>query len=475
MASYASRLSQHWARVKFNGDGEPPSRDSVGEKLFFDTNCVQVKDIYSFIALPNRKEFELCFVSEDAVRRFMVNFAKQTAEWKEWDIEASVQSDIINVVVKFWTGRVSDHDVELFIKRYGDLVQPPYKPLDRFGIWYGIRKYRIKLHKDSSGQPKSPPTSVSFGPFNGRIIYPGQTQQCFNCGATDHQARECTLIKCWKCGELGHKAKGCSNTSLCNLCGGKGHSFFSCPHSFANRAKQQIPREKQDNGSNPQTTAELPGPARGGDPSTTKAQQPQPVTRDQTRGGVEEEELRPVPARGRGKGRGLLAVLLREASAPGRALQSQQPPMEGERISTSGSQGNWKHRLDQQKNPAISDNASKPSAEPSKLPLSDRSCELPVGIQQGQTKAPPFIERELKLMQAVEISLPSSQGDTDVSSSCNSSGSGECTSENDDEDGEEFDSASEELDTPVTSGKRQVIMNYSKRKRVDNKPSPPSC
>uniref|UniRef100_A0A669C6S9 CCHC-type domain-containing protein n=1 Tax=Oreochromis niloticus TaxID=8128 RepID=A0A669C6S9_ORENI len=132
------------------------------------------------------------------------------------------------------------------------------------------------MRRDESGHIVSIPNSISLGPFNGRIIYPGQANRCFICQALDHQARDCPTFKCWKCGELGHKAKECQNDSAnrcficqaldhqardcttfkcwkcgelghrakecqkdseCSLCGLKGHTFFKCPKSFANITK----------------------------------------------------------------------------------------------------------------------------------------------------------------------------------------------------------------------------------------------
>uniref|UniRef100_A0A8C9Z8M4 CCHC-type domain-containing protein n=1 Tax=Sander lucioperca TaxID=283035 RepID=A0A8C9Z8M4_SANLU len=50
-------------------------------------------------------------------------------------------------------------------------------------------------------------------------------------------------LGCWRCGNLGHKANSCESESECSLCGEKGHTFFSCPRSFANKAKGFAQRE----------------------------------------------------------------------------------------------------------------------------------------------------------------------------------------------------------------------------------------
>ncbi|XP_039654893.1 translation initiation factor IF-2 [Perca fluviatilis] len=236
---YAINFGKHWARLKFTGDGSAPDRDYVAEQLLFQSSWVSPTDIYSFIALPNRKDFELVFYNEAPLRRFLeVASAKSNdVKWRDWSIESSVAVDVMTIVVKFWTGRVSDHDIELYLKRYCDIIQSVYKPLDKFGIWYGVRKYRIRMHVNTSGQLVDLPNSISLGPYNGRIIYTGQVTKCFICQATDHQVKDCPTMKCWRCGSLGHKASTCQNNSTCSLCGEKGHTFFKCPKSFVNKIK----------------------------------------------------------------------------------------------------------------------------------------------------------------------------------------------------------------------------------------------
>ncbi|KAM3850635.1 histone H2A-like [Diretmus argenteus] len=50
----------------------------------------------------------------------------------------------------------------------------PYKPVDQFGIWYGVRKYKVKIKSDGNNLRKTIPNSISLGPYSGRIFYPGQ-------------------------------------------------------------------------------------------------------------------------------------------------------------------------------------------------------------------------------------------------------------------------------------------------------------
>ena len=56
-------------------------------------------------------------------------------KWSEWNMKSSVAIDVLTIVVKFGTGRLSDHDIDLYLKRYCEIIQSAYKPLDKFGIW----------------------------------------------------------------------------------------------------------------------------------------------------------------------------------------------------------------------------------------------------------------------------------------------------------------------------------------------------
>ncbi|KAK7907123.1 hypothetical protein WMY93_015735 [Mugilogobius chulae] len=179
---------QFWVRLKFTGGGAPPSRDFVGETLLLQSCWINASDVYSFIALPNKRDFEICFFREAPLRRFLEIQASNSTDpkWRDWTLESSIQIDTTNIVVKFWTGRIADEDIELYLRRYCSIIHQS-KPVDKFGIWYGVRRYKVKINKDSNGHYVTIPNSISLGPYNGRIIYPGQIASCFICQSPDHQ------------------------------------------------------------------------------------------------------------------------------------------------------------------------------------------------------------------------------------------------------------------------------------------------
>uniref|UniRef100_A0A3B1J0H1 CCHC-type domain-containing protein n=1 Tax=Astyanax mexicanus TaxID=7994 RepID=A0A3B1J0H1_ASTMX len=226
-----------WVKLKYSGLGEPPNRDHVGE-LLFQSQWITLQDIYSFISLPNRREFEICFNTEKALNVFLDQYSSNQQHWKDFEVFSPTNLDIKTLVVKFWTGRISDYDIELYLKRFCDILKPVIKPVDNLGLWYGVRKYQVKLRKDAEGKVVSISNSVSFGPYNGKISYQGQTSSCYICQSTAHQVKDCPETKCWKCGGLGHKAMECDNAAYCTLCANVGHNYFTCPKSYANKFKQ---------------------------------------------------------------------------------------------------------------------------------------------------------------------------------------------------------------------------------------------
>ena len=209
---------------------------------------INAQDIHSFIALPNRKDFEIIFLQDRALQSFtqIFNAGVGNGFWKDWELDTSAPQDVRFIYVKFWTGKVADADVEQYLRRYCEILQPVFKPLDQFGLWYGVRRYKVKLRHNPDGSLYQIPNSISLGPYNGRISYPGQVQRCYVCGSQGHQVKDCEVLKCWKCGEFGHKGKECKNTERCNLCQEQGHTYFKCPNSYSNKARGPTPMQSTD-------------------------------------------------------------------------------------------------------------------------------------------------------------------------------------------------------------------------------------
>lgn len=247
-STYGDRFLKYWAKIKYIGPDDPPDRNQVGE-MILDSQWLTVQDIFSFIGLPNKLEYEICFNNERALRSFLDSLSSNQDKWKNFEHFSPINFEVKNIFVKFWTGRIMDADIELYLSRSCEILKPVVKPLDNMGLWYGVRKYQVKMKRDVHGNLLTIPNSISLGPYNGKITYQGQIPACFICQSSNHHAKDCETVKCWKCGILGHKSANCTNTAMCSLCGANGHSFFNCPQSYTNKVKsrqQQKPEVSED-------------------------------------------------------------------------------------------------------------------------------------------------------------------------------------------------------------------------------------
>ncbi|KAL7401709.1 hypothetical protein ABVT39_003617 [Epinephelus coioides] len=176
--TYASRHGRFLVRLKYIGTGELPTRDYVGDELLFDSCWINTSDVYSFIALPNKRDFELIFLQEAPMRRFLDVYSTKQGEpkWREWMVESAIQLDIVNLVVKFWTGRVPDNDVELYLSRFCDILQVN-KPLDKHGICDQLQSGSTnQQHRGSSAQ-QQPGSTLQPQPGPTLQQQPGSTHQ----------------------------------------------------------------------------------------------------------------------------------------------------------------------------------------------------------------------------------------------------------------------------------------------------------
>ncbi|KAL7859114.1 hypothetical protein SRHO_G00142610 [Serrasalmus rhombeus] len=157
-------VGRHWAKLRYVALGEAPNRSEVGSQLLR-SQWINAQDIYSFIALPNRKDFEIILFQEGALQSFTQIFDASVGHgfWKNWKLDTSAPQDVRFVYVKFWTGKVVDADVEQYLRRYCEILQPVFKHLGQFGLWYRVRRYKVKLRHDPDGNLYQIPNSISLG------------------------------------------------------------------------------------------------------------------------------------------------------------------------------------------------------------------------------------------------------------------------------------------------------------------------
>ncbi|KAL6465822.1 hypothetical protein MHYP_G00259550 [Metynnis hypsauchen] len=159
--SFSEHFLKYWAKLKFTGLGEPPDRNFVGEMLF-KSQWLNVQDIYSFISLPNRREFEICFNNEKVLHVFLELHSANQHVWKDFELFSPVNLDVKTLIVKFWTGRISDYDIEMYLKRFCEILKPVVKPVDNFGLW----PHFFTCPKSYANKSKMKPKLTSGGSGN---------------------------------------------------------------------------------------------------------------------------------------------------------------------------------------------------------------------------------------------------------------------------------------------------------------------
>jgi hypothetical protein len=97
-----------WFRLCFVREREVPSREYVAKNLLIESQWITADDVYSYIALPNRRENETCFFSANHLRQFLERHNANTHEqkWSAWEVESPFNVDEKTIMVKSRTGRV---------------------------------------------------------------------------------------------------------------------------------------------------------------------------------------------------------------------------------------------------------------------------------------------------------------------------------------------------------------------------------
>ncbi|MBN3285637.1 ZCHC3 protein, partial [Polyodon spathula] len=137
------------------------------------------------------------------------------------------------VNVHLYNPYVPAEDVATFLGQFCNVIRPPIKSLDEFGLWNGTWKVRICFRTCADGYEEvwHPPSFFSIGSNRGYLYYVGQPDVCRKCNKRGHKAEKNKKYKkyCRNCAGTGHYTKECKEKRKCNLCGSSAHLFFKCP------------------------------------------------------------------------------------------------------------------------------------------------------------------------------------------------------------------------------------------------------
>ncbi|PWA18560.1 hypothetical protein CCH79_00020997, partial [Gambusia affinis] len=120
---------------------------------------------------------------------------------------------------------------------------------DEDGIRTGGRRFYVQLRRDmKTGEIHHLPPVIQLGAIR------GHPKACRKCNSQQHLSAECQNTHCKNCKANDHLTKDCPHPLICNLCGEGGHTFRTCPRSYANRAKYAslqseglVPRPEPEN------------------------------------------------------------------------------------------------------------------------------------------------------------------------------------------------------------------------------------
>lgn len=117
------RFGQCWIRLKHSGEVDKPLWDYVAEKVLFRSSWISSRDIYSFIALQNKRDFELCFCQEAPLRCVLEIVSTKGQDWnccycKFWIVRMLLRCQMLNFI----------------LESYCDIVQPPTKPVNKLSM-----------------------------------------------------------------------------------------------------------------------------------------------------------------------------------------------------------------------------------------------------------------------------------------------------------------------------------------------------
>uniref|UniRef100_A0A803J6W3 CCHC-type domain-containing protein n=1 Tax=Xenopus tropicalis TaxID=8364 RepID=A0A803J6W3_XENTR len=238
---------KNWVKVKWEGnkEGAPPRRFFV-RKVLLDGMGFSSDDLSAVIG-QTESEYDITFKLPEVLDHFwrIYNLQKRAGhpDWENLIVIPMTKPETKNITIMMKNDAIPQEDILVWLQRQCTVVSPLVKIFDEDNVWGGGWRTQVKLNV-TGNVPTHLPNSFFIGKEKGTCFYVGQPRRCFKCGARDHLAKACTVLRCALCNAVGHEANSC-NRVRCNLCNRMGHSHRRCPEAYHNivRLFPEIDRE----------------------------------------------------------------------------------------------------------------------------------------------------------------------------------------------------------------------------------------
>ncbi|XP_041440536.1 uncharacterized protein LOC121400719 [Xenopus laevis] len=227
---------KHWVKIKWDGEKEQvPSRRFLVRTVILDSMGFRPGDLSAVIA-QTETDFDVTFKLQEALENFwrIYNMQKRAGNqnWEQFVVIPMTKPETKNITIVTKNDAIPQEDILIWLRRQCTVLTPLVKVFDEDGVWAGVWKTQVKLNI-TGNVPQHLPNSFFIGKERGTCFYAGQPRRCYKCGASNHLARSCAVLRCALCNAIGHVADACVNVR-CNLCNRMGHVHRSCPEAYHN-------------------------------------------------------------------------------------------------------------------------------------------------------------------------------------------------------------------------------------------------
>lgn len=253
---------------------EEVSLDYFVQKILFGLLDLDARKVLFFQHHVSSAVFEVSLVTGELFRRVRKTIADNLELPLLRDLEFSSSDGYASVIVQVYTPLISTDDIALFLSRYCLEVRDGVRLTNKYGLFTGRRRFRVRFKSKPDGSTLYPPYMFFLGAEKGFLFIEGQPGACWRCGAVGHRMADCNKRGCRFCGSAEHFSNACSAPKTCSTCGSESHLFRDCPR----RSRNADDRTKDDGGHGdsatrphgPEQTPPLPPVAIVGDDSAER-------------------------------------------------------------------------------------------------------------------------------------------------------------------------------------------------------------